>query len=231
MLLWQRKSKPKHAFAFRIACLIIVVHLLILCILCISSMGVYGDLSVVASQQYLIGADILVVPFQKPAPKKIFVPQKPVSQPIRRETSVVQDVQAPIKKNIPDQKKQTPKPTPIPEKPKAQQQVPAAAKPAEQPKVTPEVLQQQISTHEMRTMHIQQAIVEQLQQHWQPPAGLQPESETILVVRIDCRGNINEIQTQQSSGIFAYDVQARSAVYAMQFPKACWGSMVTIAFT
>jgi len=51
-----------------------------------------------------------------------------------------------------------------------------------------------------------------------------------VVAHIANACDVTDVDTKQSSGVFAYDVHARSAVYEMQFPKACWGKIITISF-
>jgi outer membrane biosynthesis protein TonB len=266
MLRWQRKNMLRFAFAARLSFFIVLMHAVVLLVFCMYSVSVHDELSVIASGSYLIGADIIVVPFKKNVEQVAAAVMQPVVQKSSSDTTVIKDLQkaepkqAGPKKAEPEQHalplknevehKPVPEPVKIPEnieqeikaveKPQVNESntqkdrpmpvkkavVPPAKKPIASAPVTP----QYIGTRQLHTMQIQQAIVEQINRHWQPPAGFDPDIEVILVVRVGTDGNVSEVDTQQSSGVFAYDVHARSAVYEMHFPKACWGKSITIAF-
>lgn len=284
MLLWQRKNVPKLAFGAQLAFVIVCMHGIALLLLCIHSVAVHDELSVDVSYNYLIGADIIVVPFQKTV-KQRPVSAAPSAKPdVQREATILKDVQKPVqKKTVPAAKKVEPvtpvvnndvkpeptrepekltvkkpaiekseKPTvekPTVEKPTTdksaveklavqKQQVRSQPQPAQsaqqvakQSALPTQTTPQYIGTRQLQTMNIQRAIVEQVHMHWHPPEGLEPDLEVVLTVHIGHSGAIIDVDTKQSSGVFVYDVHARSAVYEMQFPKACWGTTITIAFT
>lgn len=255
MLLWQRKNVPKLAFGAQLSFLIVLMHAVALLLLCIHSVAVHDELSVDISNSYLIGADIIVVPFQKAVKQLPVVAPQPAVNQMQRDATVINDVKHEQKKVVPAQPAKpelsTPKqatPEPSLNKP-AKDTVPEIAKKSEpvalktqtanveKPQVPAEQVAkpavptaQYIGTRQLQTMQIQRAIVEQVHMHWHPPEGLEPDLEVVLAIHIGNNGDVTDVDTTQSSGVFAYDVHARSAVYEMQFPKACWGKTITISF-
>lgn len=242
MLLWQRKSAPKIAFGAQLGFVIVCMHAVALLMLCMYSVSVHDELSVVASHSYLIGADILVVPFQKTVKQLPVLASQPAVQEVQRQTTVLKDVRKPAKPAKPEplSKEREPiKPEPEkasikePKRPavqesKVEEKKAAQAQPADVSKT--QAAPQYIGTRQLHTMQIQRAIVEQVHMHWHPPEGLASDLEVVLVIHIASNGDVADVETHQSSGVFAYDVHARSAVYEMSFPKACWGKTVTISF-
>ena len=73
-------------------------------------------------------------------------------------------------------------------------------------------------------------IARELHKHWHPPHGLSEELSAMLEIELNRDGSIHEVVTKQGSGVLMYDIHARNAVYAMQFPKACWTTTITITF-
>lgn len=265
MLLWQRKNMPRLAFSFRLGFLVLFMHCIAILFLFKQSISVHEELHVSSAHNYIIGADIVVVPFKKIIAEQPVSASKPLAQESQRNATELKDLQRPAnKKSVPATKKVeakktvTEKPvTPDPvvpeaapvkekieperppvenrsvEKPKPAVEQSSLEKPkAEEKKAVPvqQPAKQYIGTRQLRMMQIQQAIVEQLQIHWHPPEGFEPDAEVILSVHIGTGGEVADIEMKQSSGICVYDVHARSAVYEMQFPKACWGNTVTISF-
>ena len=145
-------------------------------------------------------------------------PEKPAEPEPSSKERVAQDSKAEEKKAAQVPSADIPKPKAL--------NVPKSAVPTAQTQPMP----QYIGTRQLQTMQIQQSIVQQVQMHWHPPEGLESDLEVVLVIHIGYNGDVTDIETQQSSGVFAYDVHARSAVYEMQFPKPCWGKTITIAF-
>ena len=248
MLLWQRKKMPKLAFGMQLSFVIVCMHAIAFLLLCMHSVSVHDELHVIASHSYLLGADIIVVPFQKTVKQLPVTVSQSVSHDVQSETTVFKDMQRPVqKKAVPVAKKIEPekpaKPEPSSKKravektpaqenkvdPKPQIALPAQPVTKQSASTTP-ATPQYIGTRQLHTLQIQRAIVEQVQIHWHPPEGLEPDLEVVLAVHICSNGEVADVNTQQSSGVFAYDVHARSAVYEMQFPKACWGKTITIAF-
>ena len=251
MLLWQRKNLPKITFGAQLAGIIVLMHAVALLLLCVHSVAVHDELSIDLSQSYLIGADIIVVPFQKTIKQPAVAALKPIVQQVKRDTTVIKDVKAiqskpesaksaplskeAVKEAAPEIAKKIEPVVPKPEAPNIEKQEATQAPiaqhlPAKSIAPVAQSAPHYIGTRQLQTMKIQQAIVEQVQMHWAPPEGLEPELEVILSIHIGMNGDVTDIDTQQSSGVFAYDVHARSAVYEMAFPKVCWGKTITIAF-
>lgn len=227
MLLWQRKNMPKFAFSAQLSFVIVVLHGAAVLLLCLSSVGVHDELHVVASQSYLLGADIIVVPFARAAPKQAV--QQPKKQAPAAVPASTVCAQAPVQEKPVSV---TPAAPVKPVVPTPSSILPASSSILSLSKDNPQPAQpvKHISTREQRAAAIQQALVAQIQLHWQPPEGFDSAQEVILTISLDASGGVEDVCMQQSSGIFACDVHARSAVYRMDFPKACWGKKVTISF-
>ncbi len=88
----------------------------------------------------------------------------------------------------------------------------------------------QIGTKQLRALNTQQAIAQQVNLHWQPPEGFAHDLKAIVAITLDYKGDVDALDMKESSGVLAYDIHARSAIYAMEFPRACWGKKITITF-
>ncbi len=252
MLLWQRKNRFKAQFCLQLVGCVLLLHLIVfIYVLLQSNMG-YDELSVIASTSYDLGAGVVVVPFKK------VVEQPAIGEPevvsVKQETTIAEVSK--IKSIVKVPKKVTPKPEvkskakkvepPIKEsktteKPKAEDPVKEIAKPSQDlvtekaiksaaKPVAPKVHKKQIGTKQLRALNTQQAIAQQVSLHWQPPEGFAHDLKAIIAITLDYKGEVDALDMKEGSGVLAYDIHARSAIYAMEFPRACWGKKITITF-
>jgi len=87
-----------------------------------------------------------------------------------------------------------------------------------------------VGQEELDAMQLQEKIQHEVAQHWKPPCGLGDDLTCLIAVMVNWDGTIESITMQQQSGVLAYDVSARSAVRAMQFPRAAYGKEIVITF-
>ena len=87
-----------------------------------------------------------------------------------------------------------------------------------------------LGQEEFELLQTYQAIYEQMNQQWHPPAGLHPVKQCIILVTINNQGSGAQMQVEQSSGVLAYDLAARMAVSRAQFPKNVWDQQVRLHF-
>jgi len=87
-----------------------------------------------------------------------------------------------------------------------------------------------IGQADLDAMCIQESLSMAISQHWKPPVGVSKDRVCELTIVIDWQGNIKDIKVQKSSGAAMYDVSARSAAKAAQYPQALWGKTCTITF-
>lgn len=87
-----------------------------------------------------------------------------------------------------------------------------------------------LGQEEFEILQTCQAIYEQMNQQWHPPAGLHPAKQCIILVTINNQGSGSQMQVEQSSGVLAYDLAARMAVSRAQFPKNVWDQQVRLHF-
>lgn len=83
---------------------------------------------------------------------------------------------------------------------------------------------------EWDALQVQEQIQQELEQHWNPPMGLNGDATCQIKVVIDWSGIIKQVTTQISSGVLAFDIHARSTVFAMHFPKVAWGKELILHF-
>lgn len=87
-----------------------------------------------------------------------------------------------------------------------------------------------VGRDDLDALHMQEYISQELVNHWQPPIGVPKDRICELKVLIDWQGKVTDIRIQKPSGVLVYDMSARSAVLAMNFPKWLWGKEFTINF-
>ncbi|HXW85892.1 MAG TPA: hypothetical protein VEK38_00970 [Candidatus Bathyarchaeia archaeon] len=143
----------------------------------------------------------LSVPVQKKPVKKVAQRKEEKKEKI----SVPQKVQKTVAKNKEPEKV---------EKQKVQKNIPQAIK-------QEEILSE--SDH-MAALH------NQLKTHWKAPIGCASCTCTITA-HIGKKGEIEQMTMGTSSGKLMFDVSARSALYALHFPRWSWGRSITITFT
>jgi hypothetical protein len=216
------------------------------------------DLHIIASKRYELGADVMIVPF-KSFDKLRMTEEEPIEQkkvslkslpekttlvkelkPVVQKKEITKKIEskvdkADIKKTF-DKLRAGEKEMPKKEEIKKDIETKSGKQKEQllikkQPQQTVSKAQpQQISTKQFQTMNIQRAIAQQVQKHWQPPAGFADDIQVTLAIELNYKGEVADIDMIESSKVLACDIHARSAVYEMQFPKACWGKKITITF-
>lgn len=252
----------KFSFCLQLLFLVFLFHLFILVLVFVQSTIDVDDLHIIASKQYELGADVMIIPFKKIVEQPI--EQKKVSleslpekttlvkelKPVVQKKEITKKVESKVDKvdikkpfdkitssqDVAAQEKAGEKEMPKKEEIKKDIET-KSSKQKEQLSISKQFQQvvskpqpQQIGTRQLQTMHVQRAIAQQVQTHWQPPAGFADDAQVTLAIELNYKGEVADIDVIESSQILVFDIHARSAVYAMDFPRACWGKKITITF-
>jgi len=161
------------------------------------------------------------VPAQKPAPKPFSMSGK-FSKIVSQSSPI--DLGPKKKKKQVNSSYQVPRPPQIPEviePPQAQKEV-----------ITESVSQEPLvlSVHDYNQQQESFEIVDAIRRWWQPPLGVRPDAECLMLVTVTSTGECQEIIVQQSSGIPAYDISAKSALLKCKLPKHIWGKQCVLQF-
>lgn len=87
-----------------------------------------------------------------------------------------------------------------------------------------------LSVHDYNEQQQTFEIVDAVRRWWQPPMGVHPDALCMIMVKVSSTGTCEEVVVQQSSGIPAYDISAKSAVIKSNFPKIMWGKQCVLQF-
>lgn len=87
-----------------------------------------------------------------------------------------------------------------------------------------------LGTEEYDALQAYQLIQSEMNTYWHPPAGFVPKRACIILITLNSRGTVTQIQVEQSSGIRAYDMAARMAINRALFPKGAWDQQVRLHF-
>ncbi len=87
-----------------------------------------------------------------------------------------------------------------------------------------------LGREECRMLHVYQELHGGITTSWHPPADLNPHKECIIVVIVNEQAAPSSIIIEQSSGIRAYDIAARFAVYHSTFPPELKKQTVRLHF-
>ena len=79
-------------------------------------------------------------------------------------------------------------------------------------------------------LQMQQDVQCEVERCWKPPVGLCKDLLCEVRVQIDEQGVIKYAKVDKVSGVLVYDVNARSTVLAMNFPKSAWGKELVLHF-
>lgn len=82
----------------------------------------------------------------------------------------------------------------------------------------------------LESVIMQEAVQQEMSEHWHPPVGLSKDLCCHIKVSIAQDGSIEGIAVEQASGILAYDMSARSAVMHMKLPQWAWGKELVLIF-
>lgn len=187
-------------------------------------------------------AQVVVLPFMRVAPTPTVVAMAPVKAPVQKKV-------APKPKPKP-QRKVKPKTQLAQVKPKPKARIESKPKPQPKPKVKkPErilaqnkvPLQQQVETHaepekiyvgrdEWDALQVERMIQQEVSRCWQPPKGLAQDLACAIKVQVDWQGAVKAVMVEKGSGVLMYDVNARSAVLAMNMPRCTWGKELVLHF-
>lgn len=86
-----------------------------------------------------------------------------------------------------------------------------------------------VGQEEYEVLMVHEHIQQELERCWQPPVGMDGLACTIRVA-LDWQGNVKSAQVQKASGVLAFDVPARCAAMAMEYPKMTWGKELVLHF-
>ncbi|HEV2601257.1 MAG TPA: hypothetical protein VGT41_03085 [Candidatus Babeliales bacterium] len=89
---------------------------------------------------------------------------------------------------------------------------------------------QYIGQAERDAAQMQLLIQQEVEKHWRPPVGLSAHLECDVQVKVGWDRKAELVLIQKPSGVLVYDIHARTAVVAMQFPHMACGKELCIHF-
>lgn len=87
-----------------------------------------------------------------------------------------------------------------------------------------------LGQQEVEQLQRYQEVQERISPHWRPPLGIRVVQACVLLVTINALGAVEQMVVEQSSGVLAYDMAARMAVYRAQFPDSVKNQQVRLHF-
>ena len=87
-----------------------------------------------------------------------------------------------------------------------------------------------VGQQEYEVLRMQSYLQYEILEHWRPPVGVPTCAYCDIRFVVDWDGCVHDIAVVSSSGILMYDVSARSALLAMDFPAWAKGKSFKISF-
>lgn len=258
MLHWLQPNTPRRiSFFIELTIVSVLFHAVIFFMLFFCYLGSDSGYHITLGAPCVDLADIVVMPFTasavqsvQPKPKVVPSREAPAKKAMPKKRVPTTSIKkVPVQKKVDAQKKAEPQekrvaqpekkvePKKSPEK-ALQKEVKKTLQPSAAPaidhatKKVP-VLQEQpavVSQKEYDALELQQLLQEELELHWQPPAGLAPDLSCEVKVFLDRQGSIKQLDFVAPSGVLIYDIHAQSTLMALQYPKQTWGKQLTVTF-
>lgn len=197
------------------------------------------------------------IPKKKTIPKKKVVPKKPVAKPKPKKIVPPKKAIKPKSKPKPksasakasaDRPKPKPKPKPLkkiekkveppvekpkqPEKPVEPKIEKPKEKPAEKVEKEEKTGQEFDLNQEVfgRASMDQFALMRAISRSWHPPIGLSDGLSSKLTIVLGEDGSVSNVEISQKSGVVAYDLAAKAALWRTVYPKVFWGKKISVIF-
>lgn len=74
------------------------------------------------------------------------------------------------------------------------------------------------------------AVMRSVGRVWHPPRGLSPLLSARLIVSLNNTGSIEKIVIEKKSGVLAFDMAARAALWRAEYPSVFWGKNIAVVF-
>lgn len=74
------------------------------------------------------------------------------------------------------------------------------------------------------------ALVRALSRTWRPPRGLSTDLSARMRVALATDGRVLGVDVEKGSGVMAYDMAARGALWRAEYPQVFWGKAIVVAF-
>lgn len=87
-----------------------------------------------------------------------------------------------------------------------------------------------VGQQEYDALGMQTYLQQELSTYWQPPQGIPADAECEVSFVVDWQGKAETVTVSKSSGALVYDISARSALLAMEFPDWARGKSFKITF-
>ena len=87
-----------------------------------------------------------------------------------------------------------------------------------------------VGQQEYEMLRMQSYLQHEILAHWRPPIGVPAQACCEISFVVDWAGIVNNVAVVSSSGVLMYDVSARSALLAMDFPGWAKGKSFKISF-
>ena len=87
-----------------------------------------------------------------------------------------------------------------------------------------------VSYQELEELQLGQALQEAVTGVWNPPAGMDDETECKVFIALNKDGKTVKTTYEKISGIRIYDATVERAITEIQFPHQLWGKSFTLCF-
>jgi len=74
------------------------------------------------------------------------------------------------------------------------------------------------------------AVMRSVGRAWRPPRGLSPLLSARLIVSLYDDGSIEKVVIEKKSGVLAFDMAARAALWRAEYPSIFWGKNIAVVF-
>lgn len=155
--------------------------------------------------------------------KKITQKKKTVMQSLRTKKAVKKIV--PIKKPLPE-----PEVEEVEESIETPQEI--VQKQNEQTINSPEVEQEilYVTSSTYQELELTQELHKAIGAHWSPPVGMPDGLQCKIRVKVTSDGMVQSLEVVEKSGVAVFDMAARQALQAAEFPRAVYGKTIVIHF-
>lgn len=167
--------------------------------------------------------------------KKLVRKRKPAQT--KKPTMLQKNAQEKIKKEKKVLQKKVPEPVvELPEPIEEQEELiipePTAAEPEPETPLELEddsdVIYVNSDTYQM--LEVAKALQEAIGHHWAPPVGMPAQTRCQVRVTLSSDGKASDLELVEKSGIAVFDMAARTALLAADYPKSVWGKTMVVHF-
>jgi len=249
MLHWLQPNTPRRiSFFIELIIVSVLLHAILFfgLFFCYLSSGPEHHITLGAPCAHL--ANVVVMPFIVPIEQSVQSESKPrvttAHKALPEKSGPKKRAPTTSIKKMPATKKIAPKKHLVSQEKKVQQSIKREepkvieSKKIEQVKISEKALPKEIqkeqsavvSQIEFDAIELQQLLQEELEVHWQPPAGLASDLSCEIKVSLTYQGAVKQLDLVSPSGVLVYDIHAQSTLMELHYPKQTWGKQLTVTF-